>query len=65
MSWVFDAKLYYRASAIDEWSTADAPKVSSNGNGTVTVSSNTTLNTGQYQLQLTSHGYRAESRVFK
>ena len=64
MSWVFDAKLYYRASAIDEWSTADAPKVSSNGNGTVTVSSNTTLKTGQYQLQLTFHGYRAESRVF-
>ena len=25
MSWVFDAKLYYRASAIDGWSTADAP----------------------------------------
>lgn len=64
MSWVFDAKLYYRASAIDEWSTADAPKVSSDGNGTVTVSSNTTLKTGQYQLQLTFHGYRAESRVF-
>ena len=64
MSWVFDAKLYYRASAIDEWSTADAPKVSSNGNGAVTVSSNTTLKTGQYQLQLTFHGYRAESRVF-
>ena len=64
MSWVFDAKLYYRASAIDGWSTADAPKVSSDGNGTVTVSSNTTLKTGQYQLQLTFHGYRAESRVF-
>lgn len=64
MSWVFDAKLYYRASAIDEWSTADAPKVSSDGNGAVTVSSNTTLKTGQYQLQLTFHGYRAESRVF-
>lgn len=64
MSWVFDAKLYYRASAIDGWSTADAPKVSSDGNGTVTVSSNTALKTGQYQLQLTFHGYRAESRVF-
>lgn len=64
MSWVFDAKLYYRASAIDEWSTVDAPKVSSDGNGAVTVSSNTTLKTGQYQLQLTFHGYRAESRVF-
>lgn len=64
MSWVFDAKLYYRASAIDGWSTADAPKVSNDGNGTVTVSSNTTLKTGQYQLQLTFHGYRAESRVF-
>lgn len=58
------AVLYYSANGIDGWTTADAPEVEDIGNGTVTVTSKTTLQNGRYQFQLTYRGYRVESRDF-
>lgn len=58
------AVLRYRASGIDLWTTADAPEVDDHGDGTVTVTSKTTLQNGQYQFQLTYRGYQVESRDF-
>ena len=57
------ATLYYRTGGTAGWSLVDgnATEVSSNGNGTVTVTSKTTLTNGQYQFRLTYNNYWVES----
>lgn len=58
------ATLYYRTGGTAGWSSVeDAAEVSSDGNGTVTVTSNTTLKNGLYQFRLTYNNYWVESRV--
>ena len=59
------AVLYYRTDAIKGWTEmTDAAEVDDIGNGTVTVTSKTELQNGQYQFQLTYRGYQVESRDF-
>ena len=59
------AVLYYRTDAIKGWTEmTDAAEVDDIGNGTVTVTSKTELQNGQYQFGLTYRGYRVESRDF-
>ena len=59
------AVLCYRTDAIKGWTEmTDAAEVDDIGNGTVTVTSKTTLQNGQYQFGLTYRGYRVESRDF-
>ena len=58
------ATLYYSTGGTAGWSSVeDAAEVSSDGNGTVTVTSNTTLKNGLYQFRLTYNNYWVESRV--
>lgn len=59
------AVLYYRTDAIKGWTEmTDAAEVDDKGDGTVTVTSKTELQNGQYQFLLTYRGYQVESRDF-
>lgn len=58
------ATLYYTTGGTAGWSVEDnATDVSTDGNGTVTVTSKTTLKNGLYQFRLTYNNYWVESRV--